>query len=240
VSGRGERGRMADAPSRYCGNCGNELRPSDKFCPGCGKPVHETAVVPTPEADVEVPPLPHQGEEATPPPAEQAEATAASSPNNIVEAFKQLSTRVKVTLGAAAFVGVIAVANQSGSAVVLAVILLIGAGIAYTRPEEGSGATDTLAEPVRTEPISEAERSRLLDEAIGGYLRKGFFVRLRTPTTAQLVRPKKFSFISALLWFLLFGIGILIYLFYYAAKSDEGVYLQVDEYGNVTATRQRR
>jgi hypothetical protein len=44
---------MAD---RFCGECGNELRPEDRFCPGCGKPVHETAVVPTPEADVEVPP----------------------------------------------------------------------------------------------------------------------------------------------------------------------------------------
>ena len=49
---------MAEAPSRYCGNCGNELRPEDQFCPNCGKPVHETAKVPTPEADVPVPPLP--------------------------------------------------------------------------------------------------------------------------------------------------------------------------------------
>jgi predicted amidophosphoribosyltransferase len=36
---------MAD---KFCGECGNELRPEDRFCPGCGKPVHETAVVPTP------------------------------------------------------------------------------------------------------------------------------------------------------------------------------------------------
>jgi hypothetical protein len=130
------------------------------------KPVHETAVVPTPETDGEVPP-----------PTEQAEPPPTSKPNNIVEAFMQLSTTVKVTLGAAAFVGVIAVANQSGSAVVLAVILLIVAGIAFVRPEEGSGATVTVAEPVSAEPISEAERTQLLDEAIGGYLRKGFLSR---------------------------------------------------------------
>ncbi len=48
---------MAD---RVCGNCGNALRPQDTFCPNCGKPVDETAVVPTPEADVLVPPPPQQ------------------------------------------------------------------------------------------------------------------------------------------------------------------------------------
>jgi uncharacterized membrane protein YvbJ len=45
---------------RYCGNCGNALAEDDLFCPKCGKPVHETAAVPTPEADVAVPPLPQQ------------------------------------------------------------------------------------------------------------------------------------------------------------------------------------
>jgi hypothetical protein len=44
---------MAD---RFCANCGNELRQADRFCPNCGQPTHETAQVPTPEADVPVPP----------------------------------------------------------------------------------------------------------------------------------------------------------------------------------------
>jgi len=48
--------------NRYCGNCGQELSPDSRFCPSCGRPVHETAHVPTPEADVPVPPLP-QGTE---------------------------------------------------------------------------------------------------------------------------------------------------------------------------------
>ncbi len=50
---------MAD---RYCGNCGQELSSDHRFCPGCGRPVHETAIVPTPEADVPVPPPPDQRE----------------------------------------------------------------------------------------------------------------------------------------------------------------------------------
>jgi hypothetical protein len=45
---------------RYCSNCGQELRAGGGFCPGCGRPLHETAHVPTPEADVPVPPLPAQ------------------------------------------------------------------------------------------------------------------------------------------------------------------------------------
>jgi hypothetical protein len=49
---------MAD---RFCRECGHELRPEDRFCPNCGKPVHETAVVPTPEADVPTPSPPPQG-----------------------------------------------------------------------------------------------------------------------------------------------------------------------------------
>jgi hypothetical protein len=90
----------------------------------------------------------------------------------------------------------------------------------------------------RTEPISEAERSRRLDEAIKGLLLEGYFVRLRTPTAAQLVKPKVFSLVWALVWFLLCGVGVLVYVFYYASKRDEGVYLQVDDYGNTTLTHQ--
>jgi hypothetical protein len=43
------------AGDRYCRNCGQELQPEDQFCGNCGRPVHATAHVPTPEADVSVP-----------------------------------------------------------------------------------------------------------------------------------------------------------------------------------------
>ena len=67
---------MAD---RYCRNCGQELRPGNRFCTGCGRAVHETAHVPTPEADVPVPPLPHQPAADGPEPAESAAQPAPSS-----------------------------------------------------------------------------------------------------------------------------------------------------------------
>ena len=58
----GEKGRsMAETPTRYCSNCGNELNPEDRFCQNCGTPVHRAATVPTPEADVPVPPPPQAG-----------------------------------------------------------------------------------------------------------------------------------------------------------------------------------
>ena len=46
--------------NRYCGDCGYELSQEDRFCPNCGRPVHQTAYVPTPDANVAVPPLPDQ------------------------------------------------------------------------------------------------------------------------------------------------------------------------------------
>src|SRR5215207_7220960 len=53
---------MAEAPQRYCGNCGHELSLEDQFCSNCGRPVHQTARVPTPEADMPVPPVETLGE----------------------------------------------------------------------------------------------------------------------------------------------------------------------------------
>ena len=59
---------MAEVPERYCGNCGQELSPEDRFCPSCGRPVHRTAHVPTPETDAPVPPPPLQAQRTAPPP----------------------------------------------------------------------------------------------------------------------------------------------------------------------------
>ena len=48
-----------------------------------------------------------------------------------------------------------------------------------------------------------------------------------------MVKPKEFSFLWAIVWFLFFGIGILVYIFYYLAKSDERIRLEVDQEGRV-------
>ena len=66
---------MSETPARYCGNCGNELDPEDRFCQNCGYPVHQTARVPTPEADVPVPTPPQQEEGIAAPPPQQNQST---------------------------------------------------------------------------------------------------------------------------------------------------------------------
>lgn len=77
-------------------------------------------------------------------------------------------------------------------------------------------------------------RQALLDQEIDKYVKMGYRIVSQTQTTAQLVKPKKFSLIWAGLWFMLFGIGLVVYVLYYWAKSDKTVYLKVDEVGHIT------
>ena len=44
---------------------------------------------------------------------------------------------------------------------------------------------------------------------------------------ASMVKPKKFSVGWAILWTLLFGVGLLVYLLYYMTKKEKLVYLSV-------------
>ncbi len=78
---------MVEAPQRYCGNCGQQLRPEEQVCPNCGRPAHETAHVPTPEADVSLspPPQPETGESASAPP----QGPPQEPPQEWVEALPQ-------------------------------------------------------------------------------------------------------------------------------------------------------
>src|SRR4028119_1590530 len=46
----------------YCGNCGKELNQDNVFCTNCGHPLHQTARVSTPEADIPTSPPPLQDE----------------------------------------------------------------------------------------------------------------------------------------------------------------------------------
>lgn len=75
--------------------------------------------------------------------------------------------------------------------------------------------------------LSLQERSDILSQEIKRYVKRGYRVLSKTDTTVQLVKPKEFSFFWALLWFFLWGIGILVYLFYYMSKKDSAVYLEV-------------
>ena len=73
------------------------------------------------------------------------------------------------------------------------------------------------------------ERKSILEKQISILSQRGYSVTSRTDTTATLLKPKEFSFIWALLWFLVFGIGILVYIFYYMSKKDYVKYLNIDE-----------
>jgi hypothetical protein len=77
-----------------------------------------------------------------------------------------------------------------------------------------------------------------LTRAIQKYVKAGYRVVSQTPTSAQLVRPRRFSCLAATLWTLLFGIGLIFYLFYYLGKKEDTIYLQVTG-GYVSVTKGR-
>ena len=80
---------MSEAPDRYCSNCGHELSPEDQLCPNCRRPVHQTARVPTPEADIPVPTL-----ETSSAPAEEADYGEHQQRSLSTEEIKTVSNRV--------------------------------------------------------------------------------------------------------------------------------------------------
>lgn len=80
---------MTEAPERYCSNCGHELSLEDQLCPNCGRPVHQAARVPTPEADIPVPPVETSGD-----PAEEADHREHQQRSLSTEETKAVSNRV--------------------------------------------------------------------------------------------------------------------------------------------------
>ncbi|MCH8994846.1 MAG: DUF4352 domain-containing protein [Chloroflexi bacterium] len=69
----------------------------------------------------------------------------------------------------------------------------------------------------------------ILQNEIARRTGQGWVLVSREAGEAQMRKPKRFSFVWAFLWFLLFGIGILIYLFWHWAKSDQLIFLRVVE-----------
>lgn len=100
-------------------------------------------------------------------------------------------------------------------------------------PQKFQPLTNLAKEAIAPSTKSVDERRAILQREISGYVKKGFRVVSQTDTTAQLVKPKTFSFLWALLWFLLLGVGLLVYLIWYWAKRDETIYLEVDDKGRV-------
>lgn len=83
------------------------------------------------------------------------------------------------------------------------------------------------------QPLPLEHRKAILQRAIAGYLNSGYRVIAQTDTTAQLLKPKKFSCLIAILSVLLL-IGWLFYLLYYwFIEKDKQVYLEVDARGKV-------
>jgi hypothetical protein len=76
--------------------------------------------------------------------------------------------------------------------------------------------------------------SAVLDAEIAKYIRQGYRLTARSDTSAQLVKPKKFSFIWAIIWLILgLGVGFFIYLAWYLAKKEHAIYLTVDAQGRI-------
>ena len=75
----------------------------------------------------------------------------------------------------------------------------------------------------------------LLQAAIARRTSQGWVIVSSGPTEAQMKKPKSFSFVWAFVWFLLLVFGLLIYIFYYMAKKEPLIYIQVTD-GQLTVT----
>jgi hypothetical protein len=75
----------------------------------------------------------------------------------------------------------------------------------------------------------------ILQEEIARRTAQGWVLVSRGAAEAQMRKPKRFSFVWAFLWFLAFGIGLLVYLFWHWAKSDQLIYLRAVD-GDVVVT----
>ena len=82
------------------------------------------------------------------------------------------------------------------------------------------------------------ERNAVLRGEITKYVKMGYRVTNQTDTSAQMVKPKKFSWIIFLGTVWLFGLGLL-YLIYFWVKKEKAAYLEVDD-GGVAYTNGKR
>lgn len=77
-------------------------------------------------------------------------------------------------------------------------------------------------------------RRAILEREIASYIKKGYRVLSQTDTSAQLLKPKRFSLLLAVLLLILMVLPFVIYLLMYLAARDKTVYISVDSQGKVT------
>ena len=61
------------------------------------------------------------------------------------------------------------------------------------------------------------------------YTNNGYHIVQRDRLGIQLFRKKKFSYLSAFFWFLLLGVGLVIYILYYLLRGDHNETIIVDD-----------
>jgi hypothetical protein len=83
-----------------------------------------------------------------------------------------------------------------------------------------------------------APESNVLEAEIARRTAQGWQVISKGVNEAQLRKPKQFSFVWAFLWFLVFGVGLIVYLLWHWAKRDQLIYLWVAD-GRLTITGTR-
>lgn len=85
-----------------------------------------------------------------------------------------------------------------------------------------------------SEPMTAEMRRNVLEQEIQSYVRKGYRVMSQTDTSAQLIKPKKFNLLIAIILLICFVLPFIIYLLIYMAARDKTVYITVDAQGRVT------
>lgn len=85
--------------------------------------------------------------------------------------------------------------------------------------------------------LTETQRSEMLDKIVLAYVRDGYRLASRTPTTAQLVKPKRFSCLLFLVLSLVILLPGLLYVLWFAVSKDKSVFLEVNPDGSIRRVR---
>jgi hypothetical protein len=90
---------------------------------------------------------------------------------------------------------------------------------------------------ISTEVTHPTPQEKVLEDSVARYQANGWILISKTSRTAQLSKPKKFSWGWFTFWLIiglfLILLPLIIYLIYYGVKKDEVVTLEVDEKGTL-------